>query len=175
MTMARNEASGLWGDCGYDDEWQTRRRSAGRQRCRFVVRGIARWPQRSRQCHTFAQSHRIRLTRWAPQRFHGLSVFRLSSCDALRGVRCNDALREDRPGQDHQGAGIRTPLVQMLDLLCSRTASGIHPAEAISTDPAPPRAPTMKSVAKPSRAVLAELAAWALAIGKLRRRQDRGS
>jgi len=45
----------------------------------------------------------------------------------------------------------------------------------LSTDPSPPRVPTMKSVAKPSRAVLAELAAWALAMGKLRRRQDRGS
>ena len=109
MTMARNEASGLWGDCGYDDEW----------------------PQRSRQCHTFAQSHRIRLTRWAPQRSHTLSVFRLRSWDALRGVRCGDAPAEDRPGQDHQGAGIRTPLVPMLDLLCRRTASGIHPADAI--------------------------------------------
>jgi hypothetical protein len=49
------------------------------------------------------------------------------------------------------------------------------PQKQFSTDPVPPRAPTMKSVAKPSQAVLAELAAWALAIGKLRRRQDRGS
>ena len=49
------------------------------------------------------------------------------------------------------------------------------PQKQFSTDRAPPRAPSMKSVAKPSRAVLAELAAWALAMGKLRRRQDRGS
>ena len=44
------------------------------------------------------------------------------------------------------------------------------PQMQFSTDPTPPRAPTLKSVAKPPRAMLA-----ALAMGKLRRRQDRGS
>jgi hypothetical protein len=33
MTMARNEASGLWGDYGYDDEWQL----VGERRARPAV------------------------------------------------------------------------------------------------------------------------------------------
>ena len=75
---------------------------------------------------------------------------------------------------------IRAPGYEHRSFRCS-TCSAIErrlaftPQKQFSTGTAPPRTATMKSVVKPSREELAELAAWARAMGKLRRRQDRNS
>ena len=95
----------------------------------------------------------------------------------MRCVVCGAAMRLQKivPAKIIRAPGYEHRSFRCLTCSAVERRLAFTPQMQFSTDPTPPRAPAMKSAATPSRALLAELAAWALAIGKLRRRQDRGS
>ena len=94
----------------------------------------------------------------------------------MRCVVCGAAMRLQKivPAKIIRAPGYEHRSFRCLTCSAVERRLAFTPQKQFSTDRAPPRAPPMKSVVKPSRPV-AELAAWALAIGKLRRRLDRGS